>query len=241
MKLLTALLVISFSAIGADNGIITAVGDSFTAGNHGFDDADKKAPIRSYPAQLAEALGRPVGNDGVGGWSSGRIRAEWLKHATEREKSGIVVLAVGTNNHETEDSALLVADVQAVLDSLPGPAKKLILLLHPHSGEDFTPGQRARIKRHRKALKAAYPALVIDLWDFHVDADGVIAPEYRRYNPDGKRDSLHPNSAWNAEVASRVRTRIVEKGWLETKPSEPRLNETPRLPTPVTPTSPTIP
>lgn len=197
---------------------ITAIGDSFTIGDHGFDDADLTRPMRSYPGQLAGILGVEVINWGRGGRTSAQVREHWLENATAEQRAGIVIMAVGTNNIRDPGGLDIVDDVRRVIASLTGGRKRFILLLHPHAGTSFDAAKRQYIVRAYRDLKAAFPEYGVDLWDFHVDAEGVVATEFRRFNPNGQRDGLHPNSLWYGEVAKRVAARIRERGWLDVAP-----------------------
>ena len=194
--------------LAAAEPVITAIGDSFTAGNTGFDDAACHQPLHSYPSQLSELTKVSVINWGFSGWTSIQVKEQWLHMATPTQKAGVVIMAVGTNNLKNTDSSVLVSDVRAVLESLTSRPKKFILLLHPHAGTDYSDEKKALIVRYHQVLQKTFPEYAIDLWDFHVDDRGVIEPAYRRHNIDGTLDGLHPSSLWYTEVARRVAERI---------------------------------
>lgn len=196
--------------------VVTAIGDSFTIGDYGFDDAELTRPMRSYPAQLSALLGVEVINWGRGGLTSAQVRAHWLANATAEQRAGIVIMAAGTNNIRDPDNLDPLDDVRQVLASLTGETKRFILLLHPHSGTSYDAAKRNYIVRLHRELREAFPEFALEMWDFHVDAEGVVATEMRRFNPNGARDGLHPNSLWYGEVARRAAARIRERGWLAT-------------------------
>lgn len=198
MALLLAILVLAFAGCGRSptlprlgpHDVILAFGDSLTYGT-GATEAE------SYPAVLAEVIGRPVIREGVSGETTAQ-GLERLGAALERHRPKLVLLCMGGNDMLRKvDDRTIEANLRTMIRSIRDSGAAVVLLGVPR------PALFGGAAKYYEALAR----------EFGLVYEGEIIDDVLK-NPGMKSDLVHPNAQGYRRLAEAVAALLRESGAL---------------------------
>jgi acyl-CoA thioesterase-1 len=175
--------------VGA-NDVIVAFGDSLTYGTGATES-------ESYPAVLAQLIGRQVVRAGV----PGEVTAQGLERLPEvlaEHQPKLVIVCLGGNDMLRRlDETQTIANLRAILRKLKENGAQAVLIGVP-----------------RPALLTSAPRFYTDIaQEFGVPYEGTAVTSVL-YKPELKSDTIHPNAAGYRKIAEAVAELLHKAGAL---------------------------
>ncbi len=168
--------------------VIVAFGDSLTYGTGA-------AENESYPAVLAQLIGRTVVRAGVPGEvTAGGLQR--LPQVIEEHRPALMIVCLGGNDMLRKlDDAQTKANLRDIIKTVRGKGISVVLMGTP-----------------KPALITSAPEFYAELAkEFNVPYEGKIVTDVL-YHPDQKSDSIHPNAKGYRRMAEAIAELLKKAG-----------------------------